>query len=49
MRHVADEMNAVLQDTLGLEAQPRRRRRGQSKPRILDAAADNLTPAVMAR
>ena len=29
MRHVADEMNAVLQDTLGLEGQPDRRRRGK--------------------
>ena len=29
MRHVADEMNAVLQDTLGLEGSADRRRRGK--------------------
>jgi tetratricopeptide (TPR) repeat protein len=47
MRHVADEMNAVLQDTLGLESglmDPV----SQSEAAILGAAADNLTPAVMA-
>jgi eukaryotic-like serine/threonine-protein kinase len=47
MRHVADEMNAVLQDTLGFEegavdiAQ-------ESEGAILGAAAENLTPPVMA-
>jgi len=46
MRHVADEMNAVLQDTLGLEG-------AVSEPEahtdaILGAPAENLTPAVMA-
>jgi len=47
MRHVADEMNAVLQDTLGLESgvvEPE----AQSEAAILGAAADNMTPAVMA-
>jgi tetratricopeptide (TPR) repeat protein len=47
MRHVADEMNAVLQDTLGLEgatSEPE----AQSEAAILSAAAENLTPAVMA-
>jgi eukaryotic-like serine/threonine-protein kinase len=47
MRHVADEMNAVLQDTLGLEGaavDPA----AESEAAIVDAAADNLTPAVMA-
>jgi tetratricopeptide (TPR) repeat protein len=47
MRHVADEMNAVLQDTLGLEgAQPDVA--AESEAAILDAAANNLTPALMA-
>jgi len=47
MRHVADEMNAVLQDTLGLENSPGDSDM-QSEAAILSAAADNLTPAVMA-
>ncbi len=47
MRHVADEMNAVLQDTLGLENSPGDAET-QSEAAILSAAADNLTPAVMA-
>jgi len=46
MRHVADEMNAVLQDTLGLEGTPDTA--AQSEAAILGAAAENLTPAVMA-
>jgi tetratricopeptide (TPR) repeat protein len=46
MRHVADEMNAVLQDTLGLEHSADTA--AQSEAAILGAAADNLTPAVMA-
>jgi tetratricopeptide (TPR) repeat protein len=47
MRHVADEMNAVLQDTLGLEGSTAGAE-SQSEAAILGAAADNLTPAVMA-
>ena len=47
MRHVADEMNAVLQDTLGLEGNVAETD-SQSEAAILGAAADNLTPAVMA-
>jgi tetratricopeptide (TPR) repeat protein len=47
MRHVADEMNAVLQDTLGLEENVGETA-VQSEEAILGAAADNLTPAVMA-
>ncbi len=47
MRHVADEMNAVLQDTLGLEGNVAETD-SQSEAAILSAAADNLTPAVMA-
>jgi eukaryotic-like serine/threonine-protein kinase len=47
MRHVADEMNAVLQDTLGLEHSAAEAD-GQSEAAILGAAAENLTPAVMA-
>jgi len=46
MRHVADEMNAVLQDTLGLENAAESET--QSEAAILGAAAENLTPAVMA-
>jgi len=46
MRHVADEMNAVLQDTLGLEGAADVN--VQEEAAILGAAADNLTPAVMA-
>jgi len=47
MRHVADEMNAVLQDTLGLDGTPTETE-AQSEAAILAAAAENLTPAVMA-
>ncbi|MEJ0085809.1 MAG: protein kinase [Pseudomonadota bacterium] len=47
MRHVADEMNAVLQDTLGLDNAPGETA-AQTEAAILGAAADNLTPAVMA-
>ena len=47
MRHVADEMNAVLQDTLGLD-ENLGETTAQSEDAILGAAADNLTPAVMA-
>jgi tetratricopeptide (TPR) repeat protein len=47
MRHVADEMNAVLQDTLGLEGNVAETD-SLSEAAILSAAADNLTPAVMA-
>ena len=47
MRHVADEMNAVLQDTLGLENAPAESA-SESEAAILGAAAENLTPAVMA-
>jgi tetratricopeptide (TPR) repeat protein len=46
MRHVADEMNAVLQDTLGLDGAAETDT--QTEAAILGAAADNLTPAVMA-
>jgi tetratricopeptide (TPR) repeat protein len=47
MRHVADEMNAVLQDTLGLENAPAEAA-SESEAAILGAAAENLTPAVLA-
>ncbi len=47
MRHVADEMNAVLQDTLGLDGSPSDVA-AQSEAAIMEAAAENLTPAVMA-
>ena len=47
MRHVADEMNAVLQDTLGLEGAATDVA-AESEAALLDAAADNLTPAIMA-
>jgi len=47
MRHVADEMNAVLQDTLGLEGAATDVA-ADSEVALLDAAADNLTPAIMA-
>jgi len=46
MRHVADEMNAVLQDTLGLESGAAAAAETESV--ILGAAAENLTPAMMA-
>jgi tetratricopeptide (TPR) repeat protein len=47
MRHVADEMSAVLQDTLGLEGSAEAVN-SEHEAAILDAAADNLTPAIMA-
>jgi tetratricopeptide (TPR) repeat protein len=47
MRHVADEMNAVLQDTLGLDGSTPDLA-AESEAAILDAAANNLTPALMA-
>jgi tetratricopeptide (TPR) repeat protein len=47
MRHVADEMNAVLQDTLGLDNAPGETA-AQSEAAIFGASADILTPAVMA-
>lgn len=47
MRHVADEMNAVLQDTLGFENSAEAAA-DHTEATLLDAAADNLTPAVMA-
>jgi tetratricopeptide (TPR) repeat protein len=47
MRHVADEMNAVLQDTLGFDGTPGGTE-AESESAMLAAAADNLTPAVMA-
>lgn len=47
MRHVADEMNAVLQDTLGLEGSTADAA-AETEAAILGAAADNLTPAMMA-
>ena len=48
MRHVADEMNAVLQDTLGLEGATTDAVAAESEAAILDAASNNLTPALMA-
>jgi tetratricopeptide (TPR) repeat protein len=48
MRHVADEMNAVLQDTLGLEGSPADVVAAESEAAILDAASNNITPAIMA-
>jgi eukaryotic-like serine/threonine-protein kinase len=47
MRHVADEMNAVLQDTLGFDNNADVAAL-QDEAALLGAAADNLTPAVMA-
>jgi tetratricopeptide (TPR) repeat protein len=47
MRHVADEMNAILQDTLGLD-DGAAHAAADSEAAILGAAADNLTPAVLA-
>jgi len=47
MRAVADEMNAVLQDTLGLDGTPNEVD-SQAEAAVLGAAAENLTPAVMA-
>jgi tetratricopeptide (TPR) repeat protein len=46
MRHVADEMNAVLQDTLGLDTSAGAAT--ESEAVMLGAAADNLTPALLA-
>jgi Tfp pilus assembly protein PilF len=47
MKHVAEEMSAVLQDTLGLDTAPATAE-AESEAAILGAAADNLTPALMA-
>jgi tetratricopeptide (TPR) repeat protein len=47
MRHVADEMSAVLQDTLNFDENPAEAA-AESEAAILGAAAENLTPAVMA-
>ena len=47
MRHVADEMNAILQDTLGLEGGAEHAA-SETEAAILGAAAENLTPAIMA-
>jgi tetratricopeptide (TPR) repeat protein len=47
MRHVADEMSAVLQDTLGLDGTADATA-NESEAAMLGAAADNLTPAIMA-
>jgi eukaryotic-like serine/threonine-protein kinase len=47
MRHVADEMNAVLQDTLGLEGIPPEAD-AQAEEAMLGVAADNPTPAIVA-
>lgn len=47
MRHVADEINAVLQDTLGLETATADFA-ADTEEAILDAEAENITPAVMA-
>jgi tetratricopeptide (TPR) repeat protein len=47
MRHVADEMSAVLQDTLGLDGSADGAA-NESETAILGAAADNLTPVIMA-
>ena len=47
MRHVAEEMSAVLQDTLGLDA-AQATTEAESEAAILGAAAENLTPALMA-
>jgi tetratricopeptide (TPR) repeat protein len=47
MRHVADEMNAVLQDTLGLESATADIA-GETEEAILGVEAENITPAVLA-
>jgi hypothetical protein len=47
VRHAADEMNAILQDTLGFEEGAAEAAQA-SETAILGAAAENLTPAVMA-
>jgi tetratricopeptide (TPR) repeat protein len=47
MRHVAEEMSAVLQDTLGLDAADAASE-AESDAGALGAAADNLTPVILA-
>jgi hypothetical protein len=47
MRHVADEMSAVLQDTLGLDG-AHSATEAEAEAAIIGAAAENLTPAIMA-
>jgi hypothetical protein len=47
MKHVAEEMSAVLQDTLGLDS-ANAATEAESEAAILGAAAENLTPAIMA-
>ena len=47
MRHVADEMSAILQDTLGLEGSAEAVN-SEHEAAILGAAAENLTPVIMA-
>jgi tetratricopeptide (TPR) repeat protein len=47
MRHVAEEMSAVLQDTLGLDAADAASE-AESDAGELGAAADNLTPVILA-
>jgi serine/threonine protein kinase/Tfp pilus assembly protein PilF len=47
MKHVAEEMSAVLQDTLGLET-ANASTEAETEAAILGAAAENLTPAIMA-
>ncbi|HEX6638174.1 MAG TPA: protein kinase [Steroidobacteraceae bacterium] len=46
MRHVADEMSAVLQDTLGLEAGVEAADAANREDPLLEPAADNLTPVI---
>ena len=47
MKHVAEEMSAVLQDTLGLDASASATE-AEAEAAMLGAAAENLTPAIMA-
>ncbi len=47
MKHVAEEMSAVLQDTLGLES-GNAATEAEAEAAMLGAAAENLTPAIMA-
>jgi tetratricopeptide (TPR) repeat protein len=47
MRHVADEMSAVLQDTLNFEESPTDAI-AESEAAMLGAAAENLTPVLVA-
>jgi hypothetical protein len=47
MKHVADEMSAVLQDTLGLDG-AHSATEAEAEAAIIGAAAENLTPAIMA-